>query len=136
MLELHCVCACLPVAARPFSCSHTLLSLSRTRAAVLAVCACVRACVSLSGTRSISNTKGSELPAWATSALIGKRNRILKRWCVFFLLFSDILLLVFMLNVFHFHEADDLVTASHLSFLIDLHRSSAPSFADVCVCVL
>lgn len=55
---------------------------------------------------------------------------------IIFCLFSSTSFVFFLLLiVVHFHDAVDLVTVSHLSFLIDLLRSSAPSFADVYVCV-
>lgn len=96
------------------------------------------ACVSLSGTRSISNTKGSEQPE-PVLPQHRRRTRVENNKVLHFS-FSSALLSVFMLIVFHSRDAHDLVTRSHLSFLIDLPGSSAPSFADVyvayvCVCV-
>lgn len=81
--------------------------------------------------------KGSEQ---LTSAPITRRNRVkrgTKRWWdyYFFAYFLPHRLCFLLLIVVHFHDAVDLVTVSHLSFLIDLLRSSAPSFADVYVCV-
>lgn len=112
------------------SLSHTLPSPSRTRAAVRD-----RRCVRLP----VGHTQHQQHKRSSLLQRLSRRNRAerkIKRWRNYcFWLFSSTPLMFFLLIVFHFHADGDLVTVSHLSFLIDLLKSSAPSFADPCVFV-
>lgn len=99
------------------------------------------ACVSVSGTRSISNTKGSELELGLPQRGSEGGDRVSEQRWWDFLSSSLPCWFVFMVTDFHFHDAIDLVIVDHPSFYpltcsdLLLHPSQIRVCSSVYVCV-